>query len=132
MAHVLVYEDDMDIQSLLANVLEEEGYLVTTASTAEDALMILRTSLHPLIVVADGDYSFIPPDGPFFVSIRDHPEYYAQHRYIAIHGRNLTEDEEALMRELGVLLLLSMPFDFDHLFALLRAAATSLAQSPEI
>lgn len=127
MAHILVFQDDPAIACIIAETCEEEGHLVTKASTVEDTLMILRTSLHPLIVIAERDHSSQHPDGPFFVTIRDHPEFYAQHRYIAIHYWKLTEEENTLMNELGVPLVRG-PFDVDHLLALVDTAAASLAQ----
>ena len=126
MAHVLVFQDEAMIADMIAEFCEAEGHCVTRASTVEDTLMILRASLHPLIVIAERDHSSLHPDGPFFVTIRDHPEFYAQHRYIAIHWWKLTEDEQALMRELGVPLLHG-PFDLYHLLALVDAATASLA-----
>lgn len=38
MAHILIVEDDFDIQELLQNYLENEGYQVTIASDGEEAL----------------------------------------------------------------------------------------------
>jgi hypothetical protein len=48
MAHVLVFYDDPSIAMLLAVICEEEGHAVTNVHSVEDALMVLRSSLHPV------------------------------------------------------------------------------------
>ncbi len=47
MAHVLVFYVEPSIAGLLALACEEEGHVVTTVHMVDDALMVLRSSLHP-------------------------------------------------------------------------------------
>ena len=42
MNHVLIVDDEADIREALSEILEEEGYSVTTSGTAAEALMLLR------------------------------------------------------------------------------------------
>jgi len=124
MAHVLVFYDDSSIAMLIAEICEEEGHAVTVVHSKEDALMLLRSSLHPMIALCERDHSSRDPAGPFFVIIRDHPELYSQHRYIAFTSWNLSDDEQALLDGLGVRLL-GVPFSVQQL--IYAIAATGLA-----
>jgi CheY-like chemotaxis protein len=124
MAHVLVFYDDSSIAMLIAEICEEEGHAVTVVHSKEDALMLLRSSLHPMIALCERDHSSRDPAGPFFVIIRDHPELYSQHRYIAFTSWNLSDDEQALLDGLGVPLL-GVPFSVQQL--IYAIAATGLA-----
>jgi len=124
MAHVLVFYDDSSIAMLIAEICEEEGHAVTVVHSKEDALMVLRSSLHPMIALCERDHSSRDPAGPFFVIIRDHPELYSQHRYIAFTSWNLSDDEQALLDGLGVPLL-GVPFSVQQL--IYAIAATGLA-----
>lgn len=124
MAHMLVFYDDPSIAMLLTQICEEEGHAVTNVHSEEDALMVLRSSLHPIIALFERNHSSHDPARPFFVIIRDHPELYGQHRYIAFDSWNLSDDEQALLDELGVTLL-SVPFALPQLIDAI--AATGLA-----
>ncbi len=55
---VLYVEDDPDVQEMLKTLLEDHGYAVTTASTAEDGLEALRHDRFHLVIA---DYNL--PDG---------------------------------------------------------------------
>ena len=124
MAHVLVFYDDPSIAMLLAVICEEEGHAVTVVHSVEDTLMVLRSSLHPMIALCERDHSSRDPAGPFFVIIRDHPDLYGQHRYIAFDSWNLSDDEQALLDEIGAPLI-SVPFSSQQL--IYAIAATGLA-----
>jgi CheY-like chemotaxis protein len=50
---VLIVDDDYDLRETMRDVLEEEGYLVETASNGQDALDILREGASPEVVVLD-------------------------------------------------------------------------------
>ena len=123
MTHVLVFHDMPQIRELLTVFLEEEGFVVTSAGTMEDALMVLRTSLHPLIAVEERCYSSPQAFSSFFENIRDHPDWYGQHRYIALASPS-SGDEEALLRTLNVALL-PRPYPIEALLALVAEAAVS-------
>jgi CheY-like chemotaxis protein len=120
MAHVLVFYDEPSIAGLLALACEEEGHVVTTVHMVDDALMVLRSSLHPLVALCDHDLIFRHPSESFFAIIRDHPELYGQHRYIAFTSWSLSDDEQVLLDEVGVPLV-SAPFSLMEVVDLIAA-----------
>lgn len=50
---IVVIEDDRDIRESITEVLETEGYQVTTASNGEEGLKILDTSARPGLILLD-------------------------------------------------------------------------------
>ena len=57
MAHVLVLYADSSIASLLAQICQEVGHAVTRVCTVDDALIVLRSSLHPLNALCERAHS---------------------------------------------------------------------------
>jgi CheY-like chemotaxis protein len=54
MKHILVVEDDISIQQMMADVLEEEGYSVSSAPDGSEALALLHSSqLQPDLILLD-------------------------------------------------------------------------------
>ncbi len=53
MTTVMIVEDDDEIRELLAEMLAEGGFHVSTARHGKDALQLLRTKPHPNIVLLD-------------------------------------------------------------------------------
>lgn len=53
MTAVMIVEDDDEIRELLAEMLADRGYLVSTARHGKDALELLRTKPQPNIVLLD-------------------------------------------------------------------------------
>jgi CheY-like chemotaxis protein len=49
-AHILVIEPDADILQLVTMLLEREGYRVTCTRSGSLGLMVMRSTLHPLVV----------------------------------------------------------------------------------
>ena len=91
MKHILLLEDEPHVASLLAHVLEEEGYYVTRAATVAEAGSILR-HIKVDLFVAD----VLLPDGTVFdileiVKARDVP-------YILMTG---SEDRKAQLAANG-------------------------------
>ena len=109
MRHALVYQDSSAFQLLLATRLELTGYVVTVVETGDDALMTLRSALHPVVALVSQRHHSPPAEGEFFRVVRGHPDLYSQHRFILIHMWPLTAEERQMMRDLGVFTL-QMPF----------------------
>ncbi len=52
-AGVLIVEDDDDLRVILARYLRHQGFAVTEAASAEDAVSALRDGVHPALVILD-------------------------------------------------------------------------------
>lgn len=52
-ANILVVDDDYDVCHLMAEILEERGYLTSMASNGAEALAALRGGLRPRLVLLD-------------------------------------------------------------------------------
>jgi hypothetical protein len=120
MHDILIFHDDVYLAHMMCTACQEEGYKVTCTSTVQETLEALRTAPHSLIVLAERDHSSLHPDGPFFEIIRDHPDLYGRHRYIAMHWLSLSEEEIALLDGLGVPRL-EGPFTVERLVDVLEA-----------
>lgn len=53
MKRILVVDDDPDIRETLAELLQEEGYAVTSAAHGAEALSALRTDPRPGLILLD-------------------------------------------------------------------------------
>ena len=51
MNHVLIVDDEAEIRESLEGILREEGYLVTTAATAGEALELLRDAAYDVVLL---------------------------------------------------------------------------------
>ena len=51
MNHVLIVDDEAEIRDSLDSILSEEGYLVTTAATATEALTLLADALYDVVLL---------------------------------------------------------------------------------
>jgi len=51
MNHVLIVDDEAEIREALESILREEDYLVTTASTAAEALELLRDAAYDVVLL---------------------------------------------------------------------------------
>jgi two-component system nitrogen regulation response regulator NtrX len=51
MNHILIVDDEAEIRDSLEGILSEEGYLVTTASTAAEALTLLADALYDVVLL---------------------------------------------------------------------------------
>ncbi len=51
MNHVLIVDDEAEIRESLESILREEGYVVTTAATATEALELLRDAAYDIVLL---------------------------------------------------------------------------------
>jgi two-component system, NtrC family, nitrogen regulation response regulator NtrX len=51
MNHVLIVDDEAEIRESLESILREEGYLVTTAASATEALTLLRDAAYDVVLL---------------------------------------------------------------------------------
>ncbi len=105
MAHVLVFFDEPCMRKMYAEICRLEDHDVVAVSTVEDALAVLRSTLHPMIAILERDQSSVHPEHPLFPTIRVHPEDYGHHRYITIHWWPLSDEYQTLLKELDVAVL---------------------------
>src|SRR6476646_6367807 len=50
---ILIVDDDKDVRSALAELLEGEGYAVAGAHNGHEALQLMRAGLHPAVILLD-------------------------------------------------------------------------------
>jgi CheY-like chemotaxis protein len=50
---VLVVDDDPDLRAAISDLLEDEGYAVTSAADGREALAVLRAGLRPAVILLD-------------------------------------------------------------------------------
>jgi CheY-like chemotaxis protein len=111
---ILVVDDDPSIRSILATVLDEEGYDVHQAVNGADALLEL-VSLVPCVIILDLN-----------MPVMDGPTFYRQMR---AGGRSTPVVIVSAMgavriaHELGATAGLNKPFDIDHLVSTVAEAA---------
>ena len=128
MARVFIYFDEPMVKQLLIYRGEDEGHeIIGAVDTVEEALAVLRSTLHPLIAILERDHSSRHPDTPLFPTIRQYPEMYGQHRYITVHWWKLSAEEQALLGELHMIVFTGS-FRAE---AMLDAVARSAALLPE-
>ena len=51
MNHVLIVDDEAEIRESLESILQEEGYIVTTAATAGEALALIRDAAYDVVLL---------------------------------------------------------------------------------
>ena len=51
MNHILIVDDEADIRNSLQSILEEEGYVITTAATAGEALSLIRDAAYDVVLL---------------------------------------------------------------------------------
>src|SRR5947208_2227604 len=51
MNHVLIVDDEADIRDSLSSILADEGYTVTTAATATEALELIRDASYAVVLL---------------------------------------------------------------------------------
>lgn len=114
MTHVLVIEDDPDMQEVIALALESADYHVTRASNGQEALAEVERDMPDLILL---DMRMPVMDGWTFAA-RFHQRY--GHR-VPIIVCTAAEDAPRRAREVQAAGVLSKPFELDDL---LHLAAT--------
>lgn len=111
---VLIFDDDIDILSILTYLLEEKGWNVTTRTTCANLIKDI-TDASPDIIMMD---NWIPEAGGKEATqqIKSHPEF----KNIPVIYFSANNDIEKLAKEAGADTFLAKPFDLDHLESLLE------------
>jgi DNA-binding response OmpR family regulator len=112
--HILLVDDDTLLRRSLAFNLEQAGYRVSTAASAEDALALLRRDLPDLILL---DIGLPGMDG---LDALRHFQKNAAPPIIFLTARH-RELDQALGLELGADDYMTKPFDLNVLLARIKA-----------
>ena len=108
--HVLLVEDDLDLHDLLTLLLREEGYLVTSASSLDQAMALLDKHTFHIILT---DLFRLPTSDP--LAILEPLRERAWPIPVAIMTAWKISEETVMQR--GFVCLIRKPFDIDHLSA---------------
>ncbi len=117
MAPILIIDDDPQINHLLQDVLELEGYQVITAQRATEGLHHLETTTIDLVIT-----DVIMPDKEGLETIREMRQRFPQTKILAISG-GLTRsgvDVLEIAKRLGANSVLSKPFGVEDLIKSVR------------
>ncbi|HLW01610.1 MAG TPA: response regulator [Ktedonobacterales bacterium] len=123
---VLIVEDDESTRAVLADLLQEEGYMVFTAPDGQPALERLRT--HPAGLVVLCDLWMPGMDGyALLQAIAAEAPLTAQHAYILMTAtaKTLPLKVVDLLKHLNVTTI-PKPFDIDDVLAEVKRAASRL------
>ena len=110
---VLVFDDDIDVLSILTYLLEEKGWKISTRTSCANLLKDIEET-QPDIIMMD---NWIPEAGGKVATklIKSHAVY----RSIPVIYFSANNDVEKLADEAGADTFLAKPFDLDHLEELL-------------
>ena len=110
---VLIFDDDVDILSILTYLLEEKGYKINTRTSCANILNDIAETA-PDIIMMD---NWIPEAGGKVATklIKSHPEYQS----IPVIYFSANNDIERLAKEAVADTYLAKPFDLDQLEELL-------------
>ena len=120
MPEVLVVEDDDAIRSLVAEVLQDDGYAVREATNGAEALEVLREARPDLIVL---DLMMPVMDGWTFVSECQRMDWCGEVPILVTSASHDLPRTAEQLREMGVKTCLAKPFDVDGLLALVQRYA---------
>lgn len=117
MKRILVVDDEAQIRTMLAQMLEQEGYTVHTAENGEDGLVQVGKYAFDLVIT---DMIMPVKDGLKFIMelVRDYPDL----KILAISGGGAIKAERYLTMAgyLGDIATLEKPFKREALLTLVR------------
>ncbi len=117
MKRILVVDDEVQIRTMLTQMLEQEGYTVHTAENGEDGLAQVGRYAFDLVIT---DMIMPVKDGLKFIMelVRDYPDL----KILAISGGGAIKAERYLTMAgyLGDIATLEKPFKRDAFLALVR------------
>jgi CheY-like chemotaxis protein len=126
MLRILVVDDDADIRGTLCDLLEAEGYEVSSASNGSEALELLRADpgRRPSVILLDLMMPVM--SGWQFLSVRkDDPELAP----IPVAVISASNDFRESIKGLAVNESLSKPLDFDRLLGAVERCCAASGQA---
>jgi DNA-binding response OmpR family regulator len=115
MREILIVEDEEDLINILGTVLTDEGYKVTKASSAEEALLFCRTTRPDLVL---SDIKMAKMDGFDLLESLKGNEGLKSIPFVFL--TSLDEPNSRMKGlQLGAAAYITKPFDIDELLALI-------------
>jgi hypothetical protein len=131
MAHVVVAEEEGAHRHVFTIVLEGEGHQVTAPRDFWGVLAVLRSTLHPVVVVYSRDWylGHLPERNEWIQALEANRTELRRHRYVSIGWK-----PGALLSWLGALEdelevdVLQYPIRLEEMIAAVARAAEQMAQ----
>jgi len=124
MTKILVVEDDFSVSELVKTVLEEEGYSVITAPSAERAKEIIDDE-KPALAMID---IILPGQGGMDLILDLHASWPNLGIILTSGKIDMNKSTfKVLAHQFGVIAILPKPFTIDELLETVKEAAGSLA-----
>ena len=121
MNHVLIVDDEAEIRESLEEILREEGYVVTSTATAEEALVLLRDAVYDVLLL---DIWLPDRDGLELLSEIRAIEREEKPEVIIISGHG-TIETAVRATKLGAFDFLEKPLSLDRTLILVKNAIES-------
>ncbi len=121
--NILLVEDDKRVREFVVKGLKEQGWFVTAAPSAEQALNLLKDNEWDIILL---DIMLPGMDGVNFTQMLRHKKNYTP--VLSISALNQSEDKVRAL-EAGADDYLSKPFSFDELCARIKALTRRFKQN---
>ncbi len=118
MNHVLIVDDEGEIRDSLGDILREEGYVVTTAGTGSEAMLLLRDALYDVMLL---DIWLPDRDGLDVLTEIRSLEVESAPEVIVISG-HATIETAVRATKLGAFDFLEKPLSIDRTLILLKNA----------
>lgn len=113
---ILIVDDDQDLQTILHDLLESEGYAVTEASTCREALLHAETTPFDAVLL---DIELPDGDG---LSVLNHLQETIPSLSVIMLTAVTSTDLRAAVLAQGAFSFLSKPYDHNELRLLVREA----------
>jgi DNA-binding response OmpR family regulator len=119
---VLFVEDEQELLSTVSALLSDQGYRVATATTAEEALRIMKDSVPDLLLV---DIKLPGIDGfDFFLEVKKDERFKGIPVVFLTAFNNL--DAAMYAKEHGAAEYITKPFDFEYLITVVKGLVPPL------
>jgi DNA-binding response OmpR family regulator len=122
--HILIVEDDSDINNLLAEILKRNGYNVSQAYSGTEAKLLLQTTVFALIML---DLMLPGMTGEDLIPVIRQTGAVP---IIVLSARETPQDKAHVLR-IGADDYMTKPFDEDELLARIEACLRRAGQTPE-
>ncbi len=92
--HVLIVEQSISRQAILELIMQRTGRRATIAKNLDEAVAVLRSSLHPLVVYVNAAM-YLEHDAPgsLLLALLNIPEFAATHPFIATSALDADHDD---------------------------------------